>query len=93
MVFWYDGTVHPGNHLLYIHERCGLFKCAGISMDIIKRKLFTLSLDGLAAEWYSLLKHDPSLSWSEIVPLFYYKFYPPSEIHNTSRKQGIGAPL
>ena len=77
----YDGTVHPGNHLLYIHELCGLFKCAGISMDIIKRKLFTLSLDGRAAEWYSLLKNGPSLSWSEIVPLFYYKFYPPSEIH------------
>ena len=50
----YDGTVHPGNHLLYIHELCGLFKCVGISMDIIKRKLFTLSLDGRAAEWYSL---------------------------------------
>ena len=50
----YDGTVHPRNHLLYIHELCGLFKCVGISMDIIKRKLFTLSLDGRAAEWYSL---------------------------------------
>ena len=45
-----DGTVHPGNHLLYIHELCGLFQCAGISMDIIKRKLFTLSLDGRAAD-------------------------------------------
>ena len=23
-----DGTVHPGDHLLFIHELCGLFKCA-----------------------------------------------------------------
>ena len=35
---WYfgDGTVHPGDHLLLIHELCGLFKCAGISMDQVK---------------------------------------------------------
>jgi hypothetical protein len=26
-----DGTVHPGDHLLFIHELCKLFKCAGIS--------------------------------------------------------------
>jgi hypothetical protein len=28
-----DGTVHLGDHLLFIHELCKLFKCAGISMD------------------------------------------------------------
>ena len=33
-----DGTVHPGDHLLFIHELCGLFKCAAISMDQVKRK-------------------------------------------------------
>jgi hypothetical protein len=26
-----DGTVHPGDHLLFIHDLCELFKCAGIS--------------------------------------------------------------
>jgi hypothetical protein len=36
-----DGTVHPGDHLLFIHELCELFKCAGISMDQVKRKLFS----------------------------------------------------
>ena len=35
-----DGTVHPGDHLLFIHELCELFKCAGISMDQVKKKLF-----------------------------------------------------
>jgi hypothetical protein len=26
-----NGTVHPGDHLLFIHELCELFKCAGIT--------------------------------------------------------------
>src|SRR4051812_47238058 len=76
-----DGTVHPGDHLLFIHELCDLFECAGISMDQVKMKLFSLSLKGRAAEWYKMLKNGRSICWEEIVPLFYYKFYPPSEIH------------
>jgi hypothetical protein len=76
-----DGTVHPGDHLLFIHELCKLFKCAGISMDQVKRKLFSLSLKGRAAEWYKMLKNGRSMGWEEIVPLFYSKVYPPSEIH------------
>ncbi|KAK1693672.1 hypothetical protein QYE76_010369, partial [Lolium multiflorum] len=39
-----DGTVHPGDHLLFLHELCGLFKCAGISMNEVRKKLFTISL-------------------------------------------------
>ena len=39
-----DGTVHPGDHLLFIYELCGLFKCAGITTNQIKKKLFSLSL-------------------------------------------------
>jgi hypothetical protein len=39
-----DGTVHPGDHLLFIHELCELFKYAGISTSQVKRKLFSLSL-------------------------------------------------
>jgi hypothetical protein len=37
-----DGTVHPGDHLLFIHELCELFKCAGILSSYVKRKLFSL---------------------------------------------------
>jgi hypothetical protein len=51
-----DGTVHPGDHLLFIHKLCELFKCAGISMNQVKRKLFSLPLKGRAAEWYKTLK-------------------------------------
>ena len=76
-----DGTVHPGDHLLFLHELCELFKCAGISMEKVKKKLFSMSLGGRAAHWYKLLKNRHSLGWEEIVSLFYSKFYPPSEIH------------
>jgi hypothetical protein len=76
-----DGTIYPGDHLLFIHELCELFKCASISSSQVKRKLFSLSLKDGVAEWYRLLKDGPSLGWEEIVPLFYSKFYPPSEIH------------
>jgi hypothetical protein len=51
-----DGTIHPGDHLLFIHELCELFKCAGISMNQVKKKLFSLSLKGRADEWYKTLK-------------------------------------
>jgi hypothetical protein len=76
-----DGTVHPHDPLLFIHELCELFKCAGISTREVKRKLFSLSLKGRATKWYKLLKNGRSIGWEEIVPLFYSKFYPPSEIH------------
>jgi hypothetical protein len=45
-----DGIVHPGDHFLFVHELCEL--CAGISSSQVKRKLFSLSLKGRAAEWY-----------------------------------------
>jgi hypothetical protein len=49
--------------------------------DQVKRKLFSLSLKGRAAEWYKTLKNGQSIGWEEILPLFYSKFYPSSEIH------------
>jgi hypothetical protein len=58
-----------------------LFKFAGISTSQVKRKLFSLSLKGRAAEWYKMLKNGRFISWEEIVPLFYSKFYPSSETH------------
>ncbi|KAK1631520.1 hypothetical protein QYE76_005835 [Lolium multiflorum] len=53
----------------------------GISMNEVRKKLFTISLSGKAAHWYKLLKNGDSIDWENIVPLFYSKFYPPSEIH------------
>ncbi|KAK1651245.1 hypothetical protein QYE76_069050 [Lolium multiflorum] len=54
---------------------------SGISTNEVRKKLFTISLSGKAAHWYKLLKNGDSTDWEDIVPLFYSKFYPPSEIH------------
>ena len=39
-----DGTLHPYLHLIYVDEVCGLFKLAGMPDDVIKKKVFPLSL-------------------------------------------------
>ena len=49
-----DGTMHPDEHLIYVDEVCGLFKLAGVPGDVIKKKVFPLSLKGDALTWYRL---------------------------------------
>ena len=77
----YAGDGHPGDHLLYLSELCALFKLAGVSRDIVMRKLFSLSLKDKAWDWYRLLDNSHLLNWQELMPLFYAKFYPLHEIH------------
>ena len=49
-----DGTLHPDLHLIYVEEVCGLFKLAGMLEDVIKKKVFPLSLKGNALTWFRL---------------------------------------
>ena len=49
-----DGTLHLDLHLVFVEEVCGLFKLAGIQNDVVKRKVFPLSLKGDAMTWYRL---------------------------------------
>ena len=49
-----DGTMHPDEHLIYVDEVCGLFKLAGVPGDVIKKKVFPLSLKEDALTWYRL---------------------------------------
>ena len=35
-------------HLIYVDEVCGLFKLAGMPEDVVKKKVFPLSLKGKA---------------------------------------------
>ena len=46
-----DGKMHPDLHLIYVDEVCGLFKLAGMPDDVIKKKVFPLSLKGDALTW------------------------------------------
>ena len=56
-----DGTLHPDEHLIYVDEVCGLFKLAGMPDDVIKKKVFPLSLKGDALTLYRLC--DDMGSW------------------------------
>ena len=41
-----DGTLHLDLHLIYVDELCGLFQLAGLPEDVVKKKVFPLSLKG-----------------------------------------------
>ena len=56
-----DGTLHPDLHLKHVDEVCGLFKLAGMPEDVIKKKVFPLSLKGDTLTWYRLC--DDMGSW------------------------------
>ena len=49
-----DGTKHPDEHIIYVDEVCGLFKLAGMPKEVIKKKVFPLSLKGKALTWFRL---------------------------------------
>ena len=57
-----DGTKHPDEHLRYVDDICGLFKLAGIPDDVVKKKVFPLSLKEDALTWYRLC--DDMGSWN-----------------------------
>src|SRR4051812_21570301 len=77
----YTGEGHPGEHLLYLTQLCSLFKLAGVTMEFVMKKLFSISLKDKASDWYKLLNNSDSLEWPELMSLFYAKSYPLREIH------------
>ena len=73
-----DGTKHPDEHLRYLDDICGLFKLAGIPDDVVKRKVFPLSLKGDALTWYSLCNDIGAWNYNRLKLEFHHKFYPMS---------------
>ena len=57
-----DGATHRDEHSIYMDEVCGLFKLAGVLGDVVKKKVFPLSLRGYASTWYRLC--DDMRSWN-----------------------------
>src|ERR1041385_8108035 len=77
----YIGEGHPGEHLVYLSQLCSLFKLAGVTMEFVMKKLFSVSLKDKASDCYKLLDNSDLLEWPELMSLFYAKFYPLREIH------------
>ena len=61
-----DGTLHPDMHLIYVDEVCGLFKLAGMPEDVVKNKVFPLSLKGKVLAWYRLCDDIGSWNWNRL---------------------------
>ena len=49
-----DGTLHPDMHLINVDEVSVLFKLVGMPEDVVKNKVFPLSLKVKALTWYRL---------------------------------------
>ena len=81
----YTGEGHPGEHMLYFSQLCSLFKLAGVTMEFVMKKLFSVSLKDKASDCYKLLNNSDLLEWQELMSLFYEKFYPLREIHQDNK--------
>ena len=76
-----DGTLHPDLHLIYMDEVGGLFKLAGMPEDVIKKKVFPLSLKGKALTWFRLCDDIGSWNYNRLKLEFHQKFYPMHLVH------------
>ena len=76
-----DGTKHPDEHLIYVDEVCGLFKLAGVPGDVVKEKVFPLSLRGDASTLYRLCGDMRSWNYKRLKLEFHQKFYPMHLVH------------
>src|SRR4051812_27348745 len=70
----YAGDRHPSEHFLYLSQLCSLFKLAGVTMEFVMNKLFSVSLKDKASDWHKLVDNSDSLEWPELMSLFYAKF-------------------
>ena len=62
-------------------EVCGLFKLAGVPGDVVKKKVFPLSLKGDAFTWYWLCDDMGSWNYKRLKLEFHQKFYPMHLVH------------
>ena len=76
-----DETLHPSEHLIYVDEVCGLFKHADMADDVIKKKVFPLSLEGDALTWYRLCDDMRSWDYKRLKLEFHQKYYPMHLVH------------
>ena len=67
-------------HLNKNFELCDMKKYKEVDVDIVKLKLFPLSLRGRAKEWLQFLPRNSIDSWNKCKDALIGKFYPPAKI-------------
>src|ERR1044072_1175881 len=70
----YTGEGHLGEHLLYLSQLCSLFKLAGVTMEFVMKKLFSVSLKDKALDWYKLLDNSDFLNGQSLCLSFMQSF-------------------
>ena len=68
-------------HLIYVDEVCGLFKLACMPDDVIKKKVFPLSLKEKLLTWFRLCDDIGSWNYNRLKLEFHQKFYPMHLVH------------
>jgi hypothetical protein len=71
-----DAAAHLNNFV----ELCEMHKYKDVDSDIIKLKLFPLSLRGRAKDWLLSLPRNSIDSWDKCKDAFIGKYYPPAKI-------------
>ena len=75
-------STHHDYHLIYVDEICGFFKFSGLPGDIVKKKVFPLSLEGKALMWLRLFDNTGSRNLNRLKLECHEKFYPMHLIHH-----------
>src|SRR3954451_388595 len=73
-------TEDAASHLNNFVELCEMQKYRDIDGDIVKLKLFPLSLRGRAKDWFLSLPRNTIDSWVKCKDAFIGKYYPPAKI-------------
>ena len=67
-------------HLSIFLEVCDTLKLNGVSIDVVRMRLFLFLLKDKACAWPHSLPPDFICTWDELTRAFLVKFFPPSKM-------------
>ena len=67
-------------HLTNFMEVCDTIKYNGVTEEVVRLRLFPLSLGDRAKHWLTSQPPDSITSWNNLVQKFLTKFFPPAKI-------------
>jgi len=78
----YGGMTHedPHEHVKNFIDVCSPFSFKNVSQELIRLRLFPLSLMGEASKWLAEFPKNSITSWDELTMTFNASFFPPSRM-------------
>ena len=71
---------NPNMHLTNFIEVCDIIKYNGVTKEVLRLRLFPLSLGDRAKHWLTSQPLYSITSWNDLVQKFLTKFFPPAKI-------------